>query len=346
MDSNEEPRQIPEPALPQPSARQILTDAQLQIFDKILESPIPIVVSESTVNRRLRVKNIVTELLKRDPSTTPIHMMAFFQRAYKASTAFTYIVTMAQLFPHFKKSPGWKDHMRAAELDANKEEAFAEQADFCTVEKMMMFTKDMKAHNNTLRILILFVWLTASRHGDLKHMMWIPDAERHLIHKDHEELTVGVVDLKGSKGDKSGKRGDTKAILFPTKWIHITKDVCSRQKKMPISEYLFKKGLKEMIDPQLTLHSLRRGAVQTLARLGFSKIEIQELTLHNQQARKNSRQMDIYQNGLWLTDPRDINQIKYQAILLTQLELISHSTKQYLLQEWLPQQSSKLPATN
>lgn len=338
---DEDMYQIPCPA-PHPEARYKLTDLQIRIGERILSQPTPIVVHTSTANRRELVRKMVQAIRERFPTFSPINIIYFLldeEQKLVPTTVLTYINTMTYLFPKVKTFPAWKDHYRALVLRANQYQPFADQANILTLEQMKLFVKEgdqMKA----AYYLILLTWLTASRYGDLRHMLWIESAQREV---PGHNLTIGIVDMKGSKGDPSGNRGDMKAIVVPKTWTHFIKDACVRNTKRVVSNYLFKKTLKT-IDVELTLHSCRRGASQTLARLGFAKKTIQELTLHQQQERKECRSMDIYQNGLWLKDPREINQITMQLHLLHHLGLISNSTMQHVLQAWLPAIHSYAPA--
>ena len=307
-----------------------LTEQLVEIIRLVMESPLKIVVDRSTTQRRRFVKDKIRESLKVEPNIDPIRFMYIFSMEYCPTTTIVYINTMAYLFPKVRKAEGWKDHLRHFQLTAHRHQPFADQAKILSLEKLKGFEARGNIKISTVET-IFFTWITASRYGDLKHMKWIPDAERTL---PQHKLTVGLVDMRGSKGDKSGKRGDQKAVVFPQAWRDTIVRSCQRDKKSVTSEYLFKKALKT-IDAEMTLHSCRRGAVQTLARLNYSKPAIQELTLHQQQHRLASSSADIYLNGLWLMDTREQNQINLQLQLLLHLGVISASTKQHVSQEWL-----------
>lgn len=299
------------------------------------------VVSRSTRDRRQHIREKIRMSLEVEPTLNPIDFMRIFAMEYpNASTAFAYINTMAYLYPRVKKFPEWRDHYKKYQLAAHQHQAFADQAKILSLEQLRDFKPESPIKITTLET-IHFVWITASRFGDLKHMLWIDDAERLI---PEHKLVVGLVDMKGSKGDQKGTRGDQKAVIFPQSWRDTIVNSCQRNAKKHTSAYLFKKALKT-IDEEMTLHSCRRGAVQTLARLNQPKLGIQELTLHQQQHRLQSRSADTYLNGLWLKDQREQNQIRLQLMLLFHLNLISALTMQYVSREWLPSIHSISQAT-
>ena len=276
---------------------------------------------------------------KVQPTLTAVQFLVFIQKAYtNPSTALAYVSTAAAMYPTLRKDPEWKDHFRHLTKQANQHTPFANQAKVLTFEMMQEMLKAwprMEQHHYT----VLFTWLTISRYGDLKHMKWIEEAERYI---PEHHLTVGLVDMRGSKGDPKGTRGDQKAVILPSIWASLIKSQCVRDKKAVVTKYFFEKALRQF-DPELSLHSCRRGASQTLARYGYQKLHIQDLSLHQQDQRKLTRSQDTYQNGLYLKDPREQNQIRLQLVLLCHLDLISHSTMQFVFQDWLQKVHSLLP---
>lgn len=304
-----------------------------------MTNPIPVVVTNSTVSRRNTVKRLLAGAREIYPNITAVRFLLYLRQIYtNPTTALSYIGTTAFLFPRVKLDPEWKDQMAHATKLANQYAPFADQARVLTFEIMQEMLKSW-TNMAAPEITVLFTWTTCSRYGDLKHMLWINDAERDI---PQHSLTIGLVDMRGSKGDPKGTRGDQKAIILPSRFADIIKSQCVRDTKRVISAYRFKKVLVTT-DPELSLHSCRRGCSQTLARYGYSKQHIQDLSLHQQGKRRETRSQDVYQNGLYLTDTRDLNQIRLQLVLLCQLGLISPSTMQYVSQVWLKQAHSLLP---
>lgn len=324
---------------PHPEAQYKWTDRDEEAMQLVLRKPLPLVVHTSTENRRTLVANLVKGIRLRHPSATPIHIVEFWKLKHVPTTVLAYTNTMVALFPRVKKAEGWQDHYKKVVLASNQYQPFTDQANVFSLEKMRDFLTKVGAHLSESQVVVVFTWLTASRYGDLRHMLLIKETMLYI--KDHN-LTVAIVDMKGSKGDPTGNRGDQKAIIFPTVWSPFITAMCVRDKSHVISSYRFKKALVEA-DAELTLHSGRRGASQTLARLGYDKKTIQDLTLHQQKERKETRSMDVYQNGLWLKDQREQNQLKMETHLLMQANLISPSTMQYVLEVWLKQVHSIAP---
>ena len=92
---------------------------------------------------------------------------------------------------------------------------------FEKMQELLAAWKEKERHHYT----VLFTWLTISRYGDLKHMKWIEEAERFI---PEHGLTVGLVDMRGSKGDPKGSRGDQKAVIIPREWVGLIKKQCIR----------------------------------------------------------------------------------------------------------------------
>lgn len=104
----------------------------------------------------------------------------------------------------------------------------------------------------------LFLWLSASRHGDLERVTRITRIRQDAV----------CVQWNAQKSDRYGERRITKFVFWP--W------------KVPEawSSYRQTLALMKHIRPELTVHSLRRGAMTTLADLGHEMKEIGELSGH------------------------------------------------------------------
>lgn len=269
-------------------------------------------------------------------------MMEALSRLYSPSSARAYIDTMASLFPHLKKQEGWNDHYKLYAKKANIHKAHdAKQAVPLTLEKMKELLAKWGEHNSRENYTVLFVWLAGSRYGDLQHMRWIEKSAK--IIPEHQ-LIIGVMDMAGSKGDPTGDRGDRKTVVLPLEWAHHIISQCKGSQKDVVTSYYFKKALQQ-VDKTLSLHSGRRGCTWAHALNNETKLEVQKLTLHQQQARRESSSMDTYTNGLYFTDQRDIAQINLQLKLLNAINKISLSTMQYVSQIWLPSAPSLFQVT-
>lgn len=316
---NMNPPSNPPPA-PVQKAQKRSSGINEEVLREIISEKAPSAVTKSTENRRTMVKNMVMKLRKIHPEITPIQILHYLTKAHIPSSANTYANTMAALFPEMKKFPGWKEHKGKVSLRAKKALPTSNQAKFITLEQMKKFLLASREKMSASHVTIAFMWLTASRRKDLEWAEWIHQSESTLL---AGRLSVVLLDLRGSKGDPTGERGDQKATVFPSEWKQELMDILVK-KRIP-SEYFLKKAASSAIGVQVTLHSCRRGAAATLGRVKINKSEAQQLTLHQQQERKNTRSMDVYQNGMWMTDPRAQNQLKMQLILLMQLGEISNS---------------------
>lgn len=325
---------------PVQSARYKLTAGEEEALQKMMKQELPIVVSKSTVSRRGTVRRLVEGARSLVPTVTPIRLMYLINSLYAPGSTMTFINTMASLYKDMKHFPEWSDHWKALSLAARK--AGSKQAKVLTIEDMKELLEVWGDRMERPHYTVLFCWLTGSRFGDLRHMKWERNAERFI---EGHQLTVGVVCLMGSKGDPSGKRGDRKAVVLPKAWSGHIVEQCVRDEKKTISRHHFKKALRT-INPELSLHSCRRGACHALGVLNVTKLEAQQLALHNQVEQKESAAMNVYQTGLYLSDKRDILQIKLQLKLLEEIGIISASTTQYVCQEWLPRVNSKFRGTN
>lgn len=332
-----------------PTALDKWSAQQKEAILKIINGDIPVVVTDGTVSRRKTVIDLVERVNKAHNNICPIKVCYIISALYpNPSTTIAYINTAAHLFPKMKQHPEWRDHHAHFTKLGNQYSPQAKQAnalDAQRMKKLILTWNGLESHHYTT----MFIWLTASRHGDLKHMLWIKESEKSI---PQHNLMVAIVDMRGSKGDPKGERGDQKAVILPQAWYSIIKAQCVRDKKKIMSRYFYMKAIRtnttteeEEDDEELSGHSCRRGASQTLAALGYAKAEIQQLTLQQQGARKATRSQDVYQNGLYLTDPREQNQIRLQLVLLEQLHLISRSTMLYVSQEWLPKAYSASQGT-
>lgn len=308
---------------------------------EIREKGIPEPVTRGTIDRRVRIFNKVSGLQLTTPEASPIELMYYFRENYAPATALGYVSTMAAQFPEMKSCPGWRDHLKKLTLEAEKGAATqSNQAKFFTIEAFRKFLQceTSKMH---VKMTIALLWLTASRHADIQWMEWIERSEKAT--KDGK-FFLGITDMRGSKGDTAGTRGDQKAMIFPMEWRTWILFIVGKQKFFPSYDVIVR-ALKAF-DVELSAHSCRRGACNTMGRLNISKIDAQALTLHQQQHRRESSAMDIYQTGMWLTDSRAKVQLRIQMILMFQSGLLTREDMLKLDQELTIRDTSLSAAMN
>ena len=118
---------------------------------------------------------------------------------------------------------------------------------------------------DTVRLL----WLSASRHGDLPAMS--------AITWNRGEQTVIQLKFSGHKSDTFGVRAVSKWIPWPQQSAaKVVRNINSRRMA---SYRTVLKALKQ-VSPELTVHSIRRGAALCLADRGWSMVDIQLITGH------------------------------------------------------------------
>ena len=172
-------------------------------------------------------------------------------------------------------------------------------------------------------------------------------------------MILALLDFRGTKGDTNGSRGDTKAIFMPEHWLPTIEEQFTRLRAenearekgvmvtannksvraFPglLSEHMIRKTLSQT-DPELTLHSARRGACHTLLKI-FSRKQIARLALHAQNDRKKVATTALYTHGAWFQEEREQDQMRMSLALLNLAKIISRSTMLALFRAWCARDS-------
>jgi integrase len=168
---------------------------------------------------------------------------------YKPGTALTKAHTLLGLLPHLK-SIETRDLL---DVWRKEDSVIARPAPIVTPEQLRALLPRCPAH---ARATILLQWVSGCRHADL-------------LKARLEKVTPDVLRMSWStqKSDRLGKRHLTKFIYYPLPLL-------------PLANYREVYGRMKIIAPDLTVHSIRRGALTYLAEQGHSHEEIMKLSLH------------------------------------------------------------------
>lgn len=181
---------------------------------------------------------------------------------YKASTCVTYASTMAAMFPVALTDPLWKPSILFLQKESAKQETHqATPASTAQVRDLI------KAVKKEIKVAILLIWVTASRYGDIQHMVLKGKKVVGTWVKVNVALPVWKSDLKGQKFA-------SKVFWWPSKLLPTLMKVLLNPPTYPTV-------YKAMRGVGLTVHSLRRGSMQRLAELGIAEEEILTLTQHS-----------------------------------------------------------------
>ena len=264
------------------------------------------------------------------PECAPINIINFLRGCYLPSTAFQIAATIHSLpeCQHWKENARWK-HAFNKTLCLDKNASPAKQAKPPEAYVMESIVKARPSYPCT--IVAAFLWISASRYGDLKwartlHVERMPSAEGPMI--------LALLDFRGTKGDTNGSRGDTKAIFMPEHWLPTIEEQFTRLRAenearekgvmvtannksvraFPglLSEHMIRKTLSQT-DPELTLHSARRGACHTLLKI-FPLKQIARLALCAQNDRKKVATTALCTHGAWFQEEREQDQMRMDLL--------------------------------
>lgn len=256
---------------------------------------------------------------------SPLRQIIYLAETYPPSTAYTYAATMQAHCQGYKTDPEWNDRMKTLRRIKN---AFkGKVASPLTAETLKRAIASRKMCRNLA--LVICLWTSASRCGDLIYMK-ISHTTQIIVDGKMTGLTAILVSMVGSKGDRDGERGDSKALVIPDQLIHLVQPMLGER----TSDQELWEFIKE-VDPQCSFHSMRRGAVAQLLELSFKAGEIAELTLHGQSNRATIRALNTYMSQSWFREEREKNQISMSLALLRQLGLIQPALYQHVLEKWL-----------
>jgi integrase len=168
---------------------------------------------------------------------------------FKPGTALTKAHTLLGLMPHLK-SVETRDLL---DVWQKENSVIARPAPTITPDQMkVLLTRSPREARGT----IVLQWVSGCRHADL-------------LKARMEKVTPSILRMSWStqKSDRLGKRHLVKFIHFPLQIPQLSgyREVYKRLKD---------------VDPSLTVHSLRRGALTFLATQGYSHETIMKLSLH------------------------------------------------------------------
>eukprot|EP00760_Papus_ankaliazontas_P013789 PhM_4_TR15898/c2_g1_i1/m.71902 len=200
----------------------------------------------TTLRRHGQIKR---ELLLANDDATALAQM-WYERL-KPSTAVTYIRTLKAIRPDLV-SPVINDVLVRARKEAPV--IVANRAKAATPQE----TASLCRRGHLEAVTVRAMWVTASRHADLGRIV-----QATLYPENTVMLQWGTM-----KSDRFGQRGVTKCVYWkgqwPRKWASYT----------AVMKYC------RSLNPELSAHSFRRGAVCFLAARGYSFHEIAALTAH------------------------------------------------------------------
>jgi hypothetical protein len=205
--------------------------------------------ASSTELRRIRMERLWRKCVALDLS--PSGVAGFLVSAFAPSTALTYAAVLTKATP-LGKNEQWLLKYRAIRLWAAKKEqqVRATQAQPLSPYQCRQFLLRRDEPPET-RATVLLLWLLAARHGDLQYM--------HA--KAHSE-DVLEIRMFGGKSDIFSLHRESKWVRTTAGWGRIFTEMLAKQKWQVYAEIL--KALKRL-QPNLSVHSIRRGAISALA---------------------------------------------------------------------------------
>ena len=320
------------------------------LLEKIKEREVLIQgCSRSTERRRILVSEMAEHMLSH--GARPVHILAAMKEELSPTAVRTYAATLQAIpeYAYFKEDREWSEFFnKRIVLAANK--ATKKQATPFTLQMATEVLREVA--NARERIIALFMFVTASRYGDLCYM------ETKLEEETHLDLTIVIVGMPGSKGDQDGSRGDRKAFFIPSEWWPtVKKEIIQRVKEKELddewrakmkkgarkppntdpqralSTYFLFKGIRGATDDTtLTAHSMRVGASHVLMDQ-FTLPQIATLTLHGQQERRNLGALTTYTASAFLKEDREKYQLAQSLYLLVRMGRICRSNAQMLSRE-------------
>lgn len=285
-------------------------------------------VSDSTVRRRVLAEELADEFMKLE-NVRPIEILKFLEMIHTPASAHTMAVTLQSLprFKSLKEDRDWSEALK--KLHLTKTKTITKQAVDLTATALKRVLED--THNKNA-VVVGFLWISASRYGDLQHVTLLARKEI-----PEHEATIMALCYRGTKGDPQGKRGDAKAIIMPTTWANCLASIIKTRGEETISKtipssYMVKKALARG-DESLTLHSARRGAAKAL--LPTHRLtDIALLTLHGQRYRQETVSTEVYTKGLWFKEEREVKQMRMSLYLLHTVGMLSTTKMNAICKEW------------
>lgn len=199
-------------------------------------------------------------LMMRRQGGTPAMLIAAWARQLRPSTAESYTAILLSLLPPEERSlhARWGRIMRKRNPVGCRQAA--RPATPAEVRRLVQ-----TATSEDMRLTIVLLWISASRHGDCKHM--VPRMQEGVL----------ALNMPSFKSDIYGKRSCVKFLLAGGALSAKLFDLVKNRRWTPYRQLLRHMHVQT---PGLTVHSLRRGSATYLANQGVSFKDIALLTLH------------------------------------------------------------------
>ena len=192
------------------------------------------------------------------------HIVDFLLKNFKASTANLYARTMATVFKNQTKTIEWQHALTYVGREARR--VGSEGATPATASQVKAA---MAKAAPQIQVLILLLWVTCSRFGDVAAM-------QVKMVESLGALSRVKVDLPVWKSDPNGRYHASKCFLFPTAFIKtlnlIIKEDCPSYYKL--------NNILKSVAPFLTPHSIRKGSMEYLAKNDVKEEDILIMTQH------------------------------------------------------------------
>jgi hypothetical protein len=218
---------------------------------------------DDVTTRTIQRRDQITQDLMRVRNNAVALVMAW-REVYAPSTVQTYVGTLLQLYPEWRGHETFMRVVRRVRQDGGVMRC-ARAIPMTPSHVRQVVTKCPREVVST----VLWMWLTASRYADL-HVVW---AWRVVAEHPH----YVIVELKWNvwKSDRTGMRAFGKFID-----VHNTVRRCMQQALVPYRDVL---RWMKVVEPHLTVHSVRRGAATELANAGCDMEQIGLMTGHTPQ---------------------------------------------------------------
>ena len=220
-------------------------------------------------------------IIDREYGGNPLHMLAYLALRYKPSTARTYASVMQSSNPALKANPLWQNGMRQMYIHVaeNPPTGGATPATPIQVRRLI---GDMRRPEQRC---VYQLWVTASRYGET---IGNTDPESQ-SEEQHTPRTWEVIRHRRSNGQpwaiqlhlrtsKQHPKGDHPF----SKWIRLGINPPVSEQYWHSHEVQYREMLQyvQSIEPSLSMHSFRKGAIQFLEACGVEAAQIALLSGH------------------------------------------------------------------
>lgn len=192
--------------------------------------------------------------------TAPHRFLAVLSAAFLPSTALNYALRAIAQIPELREDPKTKPALLW--LKKRLAEATVKKATPITPAQMSQLLRNAKP---TVATTALIMWISAARHSDLR-AAWLEKC----FGKGRSQ--VACLRFGPWKSDPSGSRQATKALP-------VNDDMVKLLKSKKFATFHQVKASLAATSPDLTVHSIRRGAIQFLAP-HYSPLQIAAITQH------------------------------------------------------------------